>query len=266
MRQTKEGVFGLLVPVVSENEDGQPVTGSITAGSIMKYKEETEPSSIRRNDRRRTASITITTKPMDARRVKSAVSPLFETIGLPPGYSIEFDPDAVKQAEDLTSTVLSLLAALLFCYMIMASINESFIIPLIVLAAIPPSLSVPALFLGFSGGAYNISTACAFIAVSGMTVNAAILCVDSLRRNNPDGKELTQSGVYYSLRKKLPVLLSTTITTITCALPFLFLGEQANVFIKTISLTGAFGVAASCLFAITLIPSIYICIKKPLFN
>ncbi|MCL2209645.1 MAG: efflux RND transporter permease subunit [Treponema sp.] len=262
MRQTKEGTLGLLVPAVNENADGSLTAGSVAAGFLMRIKEEIEPSSIRRDNRRRTASITITTKPMDARRVKSALSPLFKNLDLPPGYSIEFDPDAVKQAEDLSSTVLSLLTAILFCYMIMACINESFIIPLIVLAAIPPSLSIPALCLGFTGGAYNLSAACAFIAVSGMTVNAAILCVDSLRRANQNGRTLTPFVIYFSLRKKLPVLLSTTITTITCALPFLFLGGEANAFIKTMSLTGALGVASSCFFAITLIPSLFIIIKK----
>jgi len=251
MRQSREGALNILVSSVDEEN-----IRYLTVESLMRIREETEPSSIRRDNRRRTASITITTKPMDPRRVKREVSPLFKKLDLPPGYSVEFDPEAIRQADNLSMTLLSLFMAVIFCYMIIASINESFTIPLIVLAVIPPSLSIPVFCLTLSGSAYNSAVACAFIAVSGMTVNASVLCVDSLRvikRN-----EASSLNIYLSIRKKMPALLSTTGTTVAGAIPFLFLKEGANTLIRTISLTGVLGVICSCLFSITLIPSLFI--------
>jgi multidrug efflux pump subunit AcrB len=245
-RQSREDALGLLVS--SAGKTNSP----LRIDSLMHSIEETEPSSIRRIDRRRTASITIITGPKDPRRIKKELDVLFKKLTLPPGYSIEFDPDAIRQAQTLSSTVTSLLMAVIFCYMIIASINESFLIPLIVLSAIPPSLAVPALCLILTGSAYNSSVACAFIAVSGMTVNSAVLCVDGLRSVEP-GKSME---VYLALRRRLPVLLATTGTTVAGALPFLFLGEGANTLIRTLSLVGAIGVASSCFCAVTLIPSL----------
>jgi len=146
--------------------------------------------------------------------------------------------------------------------MIIASINESFTVPLLVLSAVPPSLAIPALYLALSGSAYNSAVACAFIVVSGMTVNAAVLCVDSLRSAMHTKVEETTLVVYLALRRKMPALLSTTGTTVAGALPFLFLKEGANTLIRTLSLTGALGVAASCLCSITLIPSLLFLVKK----
>ena len=254
-RQSREGALNLLV-----SAGGEKTNSTLRIGSLVRTREEIEPSSIRRIDRRRTASITIITDPIDPRRIKKELADLFSKPELPPGYSIEFDPDAIQHANDLSATVLSLFMAVLFCYMIIASINESFTIPLHVLAAIPPSLAIPAIALVISGSAYNSSVACAFIAVSGMTVNAAVLCVDGLRADSL--RSTPHTNIYHALRQKMPALFSTTATTVAGAIPFLFLTEGANTLIRTLSLVGALGVACSCLCSITLIPSLFIISKK----
>jgi multidrug efflux pump subunit AcrB len=245
--QTREGTLGILV-------------SGISLESVMDITEETESASIRREDRRRTASITISTKPMDPRRVKEELEGLFKKLDLPPGYSIEFDPEAIDQAKALSATALSLVLAVVFCYMIIAAINESFTVPLLVLSAIPPSLAIPALILALSGSSYNSAIACAFIAVSGMTVNAAVLCVDYLIKKTKNKN--SNLSIYLALRKKMPALLATTGTTVAGALPFLFLTEGANMLIRTLSLVGAIGVACSLIFSISLIPSLFIIFRK----
>ena len=251
MRQSKEGVLGILVSNGSEE-----MNSSLQINSLMITGEDTEPSSIRRDNRRRYASITISTKPMDPRRVKNELASVFSKIDLPPGYSIEFDPEAIRQSDNLSATVLSLIMAILFCYMILAVINESFSVPLLILSAIPPSLAIPAICLVLSGSAYNSAIACAFIAVSGMTVNAAVLCVDSIRSSLRTRREKTALTIYLALRQKLPALLATTGTTAAGAIPFLFLTENANILIRTLSIVGALGVTGSCICSITVIPSL----------
>jgi len=260
MRQSKEGVLNLLVS--SGNKEGN---SSIQIKSLTEAMDDTEPSSIRRDNRRRYASITVSTKPMDPRRLKQELSDVFKIIDLPPGYSIEFDPDAVRQSDNLSATVLSLIMAIIFCYMILAVINESFIVPLFVLSAIPPSLAIPAICLALTGSGYNTAIACALIAVSGMAVNAAVLCVDSIRSISKNKKEITVFTLYSALRQKLPALLATTGTTVAGAIPFLFLTENANTLIRTLSLVSALGVTSSFICSLTIIPSL-LTLSKPLFK
>jgi multidrug efflux pump subunit AcrB len=252
MYQSREGTLNLLVSTKGEED----YISNLKIDSLMRKKEEIEPSSIRRDNRRRFASITITTKPMDARRVKHELSGLFKNLELDPGYSVEFDPEAIKQSENLSAAVFSLVLAILFCYMIIAAINESFTIPLLVLSAIPPSLAIPALFLVLTGNSYNSAVACAFIVVSGMTVNAAILCVDGFRSRIKMEIKKSVLSIYCALRKKMPALLSTTGTTVAGAIPFLFLTEGANTLIRTLSIVSALGVACSFFCSISVIPSI----------
>jgi multidrug efflux pump subunit AcrB len=234
--------------------------------SLTRIREGVEPASIRREDRRRMASITISTKAMDPRRVKKELAGLFGKLELPPGYSIEFDPEALRRAEALSGTCLSLLLALAFCYMVIASVNESFTMPLAVLSAVPPSLAVPALCLAFSGHPLNLPAACAFVAVSGITVNAAVLCAggiqDSLRPES--GKPSLR--LYRSLRQKIPALFATAGTTIAGALPFLLLREQANDIVRILSLVTTLGVAGSCICSISVVPALSLILKRSSFS
>jgi multidrug efflux pump subunit AcrB len=193
---------------------------------------------------------------MDPRRVRQELAKLFSKLELPPGYAVEFDPDAIRRAEALSGTVLSLLLVLAFCYMVIAAINESFSVPLVVLSAVPPSLAIPALCISLTGSPFNPAAACAFVAVSGMTINAAVLCAGALV---PGGK---CPDFYRVLRRKIPALLATTGTTIAGALPFLFLREGANTLVRTLSLVSALGVASSCFCSISVVPALLILLRR----
>jgi multidrug efflux pump subunit AcrB len=265
---------GILVPVINHGNDAGDTggeNGALRIESLMKSREDREPSSIRREDRRRTASITVVTGNRDPRRVKKELSPAFENLELPPGYTIEFDPEAIGRAGALGKMYLSFLLALVFCYMVIASINESFTVPFAVLSTVPPSLALPALCIALSGRPVNSAAACAFVAVSGMAVNAAVLCAGALTAGgaSPEGHAgrvsaaaLTGPGLYRVLRRKIPALLATGVTTVTGALPFLLLREEANALVRTLSLVTALGVGGSCFCSLCILPSFFLFMRK----
>jgi multidrug efflux pump subunit AcrB len=246
-----------LIPVKTNNENN-----SLTLESIMNIHENREPSGIKREDRRRTASITIVTKPIDPRKLRKSISKIISGLQLPPGYSVEFDREAIKQAESVIYTCFAFLTAILFCYMVIASINESFILPLAILSIVPPSLAVPAIFISVSGHPFNTSTICAFIAVSGIAVNASVLCADKLKKVITISSEITSGKIYLLLRERLSCLLATGGTTIAGSLPFLFLTDGQNTLIKDLSLVTVFGVFMSCICSITILPAILLVFNK----
>jgi multidrug efflux pump subunit AcrB len=195
-------------------------------------------------------------------------------LDLPPGYRVDFDPEAIKAAGGVSAQACLFVLALLLCYMLIAAFKESFSFPLAVLAVVPPSLAVPALWMVLGAYPLNEVSAAAFVAVSGMAVNAAVLVADHLQdagtRFVGQAAPATQSatatqsapfrqvtGSFYRIfRKRLPVLGATAGTTVAGALPFLFVGAGAAQVVKTLSLVGALGVAVSALCAATLIPAL----------
>jgi multidrug efflux pump subunit AcrB len=234
-----------------------------TINNVVNSTEKEGLSSIRRENRRRFASLSVKTKPNDPRRIRDLLMPGLNQIILEPGYSIEFDRTAIEDAESLSGMVYLFLLAILFCYIVIAVSTQSFFLPLPVLSIIPPSVALPALFVYCTGLSFNMLSACAFIAVCGVAVNSAVLLSDDISRCLSEKADYINLGVkekysilYKSIHKKLPALLATSITTISTSLPFLFLDEGANIIIRTLSLVTALGTGASCLFSLFLIPSL----------
>jgi multidrug efflux pump subunit AcrB len=178
--------------------------------------------------------------------------PALSGLELPPGYRIDFDPDAIRQAEAFSGRILNFLWAIIVCDMIIAAAEESFVLPLIVLSSVPPSLAAPVLVLLFSGAPINSAVACAMVAVSGMTVNASVISAGELWRKR-QGKTLS---VYSLLRGRIPALLASSGTTVAGALPFLFLREDNNILVRMLALVTVIGVSASFFCSLTLVPSL----------
>jgi multidrug efflux pump subunit AcrB len=252
---SREEVLG--IPVSAAPGAGGKTRIPLRLDSLVKVREGREPSSIRREDRRRTASISIRTGVLDPRRVRREVMETLKDLELPPGYTVQFDPEAIRQAETLSGTAIFFLLALLFCYMVIASVHESFGIPLAVLSVVPPSLAFPALYFALAGDPLNPAAACAFVAVSGMAVNASVLSSEGLRPFL-EFRGFGRGGfaLYRGLREKIPALLATSGTTVAGALPFLFLREGANTLVRTLALVSALGVGASCLCSLCIIPAL----------
>ncbi|MDR2471804.1 MAG: efflux RND transporter permease subunit, partial [Treponema sp.] len=232
---------------------GIPLMGAspVILSRTVLAEDSREPSSIQREDRRRGASITIRTAAADPRRIRDRVMAALANLELPPGYAVSFDPPAIRAAEEAGGQGALFLLALLFCYLVIAAFKESFTFPLAALAVVPPSLAVPALVMVLWGRPLNAVSAAAFVAVSGIAVNAAVLAADALQRAGAGGVSF-----YRVLREKAPVLAATAGTTVAGALPFLFIGSGAAGVIKTLSLVSALGVAASAFCALTLIPAL----------
>ncbi|MDR0447288.1 MAG: efflux RND transporter permease subunit [Treponema sp.] len=254
------------IPANKEDVLNIPVKGeSATLGltSLVRIEDSTGESrmavsSIQREDRRRSASFSVRSLVMDPRRVKYRVMTVLSDMDLPPGYSIEFDPEAIKAAENVSAQSFLFILALLLCYMIIAALKESFVFPLTILAVVPPSLAFPALYMVLRDYPLNAVSAAAFVAVSGLAVNAAALVADSLVQTKFGRQTIKFNEVscYCIFRRRLPVLAATTLTTVTGAVPFLFLKSNAALVLKTLSLVSALGVTVSALCAITLIPAL----------
>ena len=101
--------------------------------------------------------------------------------------------------------------------------------------------------------ARNAAAAAAFVAAAGMAVNAAVLTADSL---TSAARVFSIRALYRALKKRLPVLAATTLTTVAGAGPFLFVSGASVSLVKSLSLVTTLGVAASALCSVSLIPAL----------
>lgn len=229
---------------------------SIPVSSFATLEYGTETARLHRIDRSPVAAFSIRTAAVDPRRIAARCATLFKEVELPPLYSIEFDRAALERAQALSATFRRFILALLLCYLTLGALSESFGSPAVLLSIVPPSMAVPAIFLAAARTSIDAQTACAFVLVAGLAVNAAVLTVDEWRAIRSPCVAATSFALYRLLRKRIIPLAAICLTTVSGSLPLLFLSEAANGTVRSLAFVSVFGVLASFFGACTVVPSL----------
>jgi multidrug efflux pump subunit AcrB len=263
VRVTTRRAAGGMLPGIADAESLLVPTqaGTVRVDSFMRLTRERDVSRIYRSDRRRVASITMRSLAMDPRKARDMVMKAIAGIDRPAAYSLEFDRGAIEAAEKLGGVGFSFLVAALLSYMASAMVTESFGAPLVVLSSLPPALAVPALLMAATGKPMNAAIACAFVAVSGMAVNASVLTVEERRSDERRRSSRSMSvpagamDLYRITRARLGSLAATSGTSIAGALPLLVLSGSGDAMARALAFVTATGTAASFFVALTVVPA-----------
>ena len=160
--------------------------------------------------------------------VATQVEQAIDRIGLPPGYHAVFTGDVQNLAETKGYVLSALGLAVIFIYLILASLFGSFLQPLAIMLALPLSFIGVVLALLFTRGNMNVMTMIGIIMLMGLVTKNGILLVDFTNQLRTEGKEravaLLDAG-----RIRLRPIIMTTVAMIFGMLPLaLALGAGAE--------------------------------------
>ena len=149
-----------------------------------------------------------------ANRVQQAI----DAIGLPPGYRAVFTGD-VQNLEETKGYVLeAIILAVIFIYLILASLFGSFLQPLSIMLALPMSLIGVALALLLTKGNLNVMTMIGIIMLMGLVTKNGILLVDFANQQRAAGMS-RHDALLSSGRIRLRPIIMTTVAMIFGMLP-----------------------------------------------
>ena len=149
-----------------------------------------------------------------AQRVQRAI----DAIGLPPGYRAVFTGD-VQNLEETKGYVLeAIILAVVFIYLILASLFGSFLQPLSIMLALPMSLIGVALALLLTKGNLNVMTMIGIIMLMGLVTKNGILLVDFANQQREAGMD-RREALLSSGRIRLRPIIMTTVAMIFGMLP-----------------------------------------------
>ena len=159
-----------------------------------------------------------------ANEVKQAI----DRIGLPPGYHAVFTGD-VQNLEETKGYVLSALGlAVIFIYLILASLFGSFLQPLAIMLALPLSFIGVVLALLVTRGNMNVMTMIGIIMLMGLVTKNGILLVDFTNQLRAEGRERA-AALLDAGRIRLRPIIMTTVAMIFGMIPLaLALGAGAE--------------------------------------
>lgn len=224
---------------------------NIKIGNLIHFDERKVLSTINREDQQYIRNVSFEFKGPYKYGQKYLESSL-QSIKIPEGYSIKpADFMFLFADKDEIDMLIVFIAAIIIIFMISSSLFESLKKPLLVIWAIPFALA-GSVFLYWLGD-YNIERGAysGMLLLLGLSVSNSVMLINYLSKNI---KECSIDEAALLAANRLRAIFTTSITTISALLPFIFSTESA--FWKNLSLSIAGGIFTSFLFVVFFIPVI----------
>ncbi|MCU0725531.1 MAG: efflux RND transporter permease subunit [Planctomycetes bacterium] len=250
----------LRAPVVT------PTGRLILLGDVAGLDIASGPAKIEHDELERSAKVVIRVDPLvpleQARKVleEKVVDPVRASL---PG--LDYTVTLVGKARDLDQTwdavKGSFVLAVIIVFLLMASLFESFTIPLVVILSVP---------LGLTGGLYGVAIARAFdltvkldvitmlgfVILVGTVVNGAILIVHQAL-NNIRGGMSEREGLIESVRTRVRPIFMSTLTSVFAMIPLVVSSGSGTELYRGLGAVVTGGLLLSTVFTLFLIPCVF---------
>jgi len=231
--------------------------------AIATLRKETIPESLKRFQQLNSA--TISAIPAPGVSLGQALDFLKTQAGesLPEGYSINYAGQSRQYVQEGSALIVTFFFAIVIIYLVLAAQFESFRDPLIILIAVPMSISGALAFVTLGFATVNIYTEVGLITLIGLISKHGILIVEfanQLQRSGWSKRKAIEEAASIRLR---PILM-TTAAMVLGVTPLILASGAGAVSRYNMGLVIASGMAIGTLFTLFVVPTMYLILGKDL--
>jgi HAE1 family hydrophobic/amphiphilic exporter-1 len=212
---------------------------------------------IRRIDKRLARTITVELEEGEEEATRGRLLALSAAIDLPEGVSFGAAEQFGGPNEDLAAMGFAALLSIVFIYLLMGFLFESFILPLSILTTIPMAGIGVVLAHLLTGRNVDFLGMVGLVLLIGVVVNNGIVLVDYVNRLRKDGHERTEALLLAATRRFRPIMM-TALTTI-CGMVPLTVGPPSTIGLsyKSFGLTLIGGLTTATFLTLLVVPIFY---------
>ncbi len=219
------------------------------------------PSKLERKYRNNSITVTSRAIGRPAGDIGEDIKKEIAKLDMPSGIQITYENDLENQEDAFGSLGFAFLSAIIFVYLILAALYNSFIYPLTILFTIPLAIIGAVLGLALTMNSINIMTLLGMIVLVGLVGKNGILLVDRTNQNRANGMNIMDALVE-AARVRLRPILMTTATLIFGVLPIALSKGAANEMKSGLAVVLIGGLTSSLLLTLILVPVIYIYVDR----
>lgn len=176
---------------------------------------------------------------------------------MPARVSHAYESDLKHQGESFSTLLMAFLVAIVFVYLIMVALYDSYIWPMVVMFSIPLAI-IGALFaLALFGKSLSIFTILGIIMLVGLVGKNAILLVDFITKFRADGMDL-HAAIIEAGKDRLRPILMTTFTLVFGLMPIALSGSSGSEWKSGLAVALIGGLASSMFLTLLVIPVVYV--------
>ena len=235
----------------------------ILLSSVGRVEVERGPAEIRREGQRRVAVVQAEVTGRDLGSAAEEVRAAIEVLELPPGTFAHLGGSADELGEAFGGLAFAIGLAILLVYLILAAQFESYLLPIIVLGAVPLAAGGAALGLWLTGTPLSVVVLIGVVVLAGIVVNNAILLVDRIQQLREEGTP-TLDAIQAAGSDRLRPIVMTTATTVLGLLPLVLFGGDGAELRAPLAVTLISGLLGSTILTLVVVPAAYrILVREP---
>lgn len=180
---------------------------------------------------------------------------------LPQGMQIAWGGQGRNLIQNSASGNIFILLGLVFIYLVLAALFESFIDPLIILCTVPLCIVAGLIGLYLIGGSINIYTKIALVTLIGLVAKHGVLITQFANQLRSEGLEPYEAVTKAALIRLRPILM-TSLTMILGAIPLLLAFGTDSTGRAQIGAIIVLGLLLGSFFSLFIVPVAYLVIGK----
>lgn len=253
-RAALDDLNGLYIQTASG--DMAPITEFMTIKSI------TGPQSLARFNLYSSIDVTVMANPGNS---TGSIIELVEQLAaqtLPAGYSFEYSGMTREEANSRSQIGVIFMLCLIFVYLLLAALYESYILPLSVILSLPIGLAGIFVFVYFAmvsgtGIVNNTYVQIAMVMLIGLLAKNAILIVEYAIQRRQQGMTIVQAAINGAVARLRPILM-TSLAFIFGLLPLALSSGAGALGNRSIGISAIGGMLIGTVIGIFVIPSLYV--------
>ena len=214
------------------------------------------PTKLSRQDRNSSITLQSQVVGRPVGTVSQEIEKELKKIQFPSNVTYGFTGDVKSQKDSFASLGLAMMAAILFVYLVMVALYDSFIYPFVVLFSIPLAMIGALLALALSMKALSIFSILGIIMLVGLVGKNAILIVDRTNQKRAEG-ESVYDALLDAGRMRLRPIVMTTLTMIFGMLPIAISKSSGAEWKSGLAWGIIGGLISSLLLTLVVVPLVY---------
>lgn len=179
----------------------------------------------------------------------------------PSNTTLEYIGEIKQMKEADSNMLITFLFALIFIYLVLAAQFESFTDPLLILLAVPFSITGGVLTLWLAGNSLNMYSNIGLITLIGLITKNSIMLIEFANQLKEKGTAIREA-IIDACKLRLRPILMTTLAAVVGAMPLIFATGAGAAARNSIGLVIVGGLSIGTVFTLFVIPVIYQTFKK----
>ena len=215
------------------------------------------PSVVSRKDRERLVTVAANMSgEVPLGQVNAAVEKEINAVGIPDGVRVFYGGDTENMRDMFSDMSIALSMAVLFVYIIMVSLFESYVHPFTIMFSLPMALVGAFGGLALTGTTLNMFSMIGIIMLMGLVTKNAILLVDFTNTLRSRGMEMHEALLEAGKIRLRPIIM-TTATMIFGMMPLALALGSGSEMRQGMAIVVIGGLISSTLLTLVLVPVVY---------